>query len=430
MELIETRETIVEKVKESEEFLQTYVCLDSEFDRKAREALIEAKALIATDDQAAHKKSISLLKDLGILSKGYILVEDFEGKNLEKFVTSVAFSPDGRFIVAAALSGDIYLLNAHTGKPLPDFKVKHDSLVNDITFSPDSRYIISAGHDGVIWLWDVSTKKPVAGSEALKARELMSRVASDAMLLSRSSYFAKLKESVGGVAFNPNGRFIVAGCWDKILRLWEMPSGNPVTSFDGKGHTEGVSSVAFSLNRRFIASGGYDKTVRLWDADTGKPILSFNGKGHTGSVVGVAFSPDSRFIVSAGGVDDKTIRLWDVPNGNPVSGFDGIGHTERVDDVAFSSDGRLIVSCGHDKTVRLWDANTGKPVLDFNGNVHTDEVHSVAFSPNDRFIVSASKDKTLRLWSRNWITKDKPKQVETEKTAKTCFVATAVYDSP
>ena len=45
---------------------------------------------------------------------------------------------------------------------------------------------------------------------------------------------------------------------------------------------------------RRIVSGASDKMVRAWDAETGKELACFTG--HEGWVISVAFSPDGRFI--------------------------------------------------------------------------------------------------------------------------------------
>ena len=76
------------------------------------------------------------------------------------------------------------------------------------------------------------------------------------------------------------------------------------------GHTSWVYSVAYSPDGRHIISGSIDNIIRIWDALTqrqiGKPLT-----GHTDNVSSVAYSPDGRHIVS--GSVDKTIRIWDNP---------------------------------------------------------------------------------------------------------------------
>ena len=68
-------------------------------------------------------------------------------------------------------------------------------------------------------------------------------------------------------------------------------------------------AVAFSPDGRRAVSGCFDHYVRLFDVETGRCLLTY--RGHTYWIRSASFSPDGRRIVSAS--DDKTVRVWPVP---------------------------------------------------------------------------------------------------------------------
>ena len=80
-------------------------------------------------------------------------------------------------------------------------------------------------------------------------------------------------------------------------------------------HDSVVSSVASSPDGRHIVSGSHDKMVRVWDAQTGQSVMD-PLTGHDDCVTSVAFSPDGRYIVS--GSRDKTVRVWYAQTGQSV----------------------------------------------------------------------------------------------------------------
>src|SRR5206468_2120363 len=57
-------------------------------------------------------------------------------------------------------------------------------------------------------------------------------------------------------------------------------------------HGAFVRSIAYSPDGRWLVSGGDDNMVRLWDAASGKEIRCFTG--HTHWVAAVCFAPDGR----------------------------------------------------------------------------------------------------------------------------------------
>ncbi|AEF99997.1 WD40 repeat domain-containing protein [Methylomonas methanica] len=209
----------------------------------------------------------------------------------------------------------------------------------------------------------------------------------------QSAYSRELKSPAVSVAYSPDGKLILSGGLDNMLRLWNADTGEPVGQ-PLTGHSDEIYSVAFSPDGRRFVSGSKDRTLRLWNTDTGRPI----GEpltGHSVDVYSVAFSPDGKRIVS--GSKDHTLRLWNADNGQSI-GQALTGHSDSVNCVAFSPDGKRIVSGSSDNTLRLWNVDSRQPIGEpLTG--HSGSVNSVAFSPDGKRIVSASSDNTLRLWN-------------------------------
>ncbi|MEO0987366.1 MAG: P-loop NTPase fold protein [Cyanobacteria bacterium J06639_14] len=278
-------------------------------------------------------------------------------------VYSVAFSPDGKWIVSSSADKMVRLWDT-IGEPIGKPFQGHRRYVSSVAFSPDSQTIVSGGEDRTLRLWDLDgnpIREPFQGHS----------------------------RTINWVAFSPDGQRIVSASMDGTIRLWDL-DGNPIRE-PFQGHSGSVLSVAFSPDSQTIVSGD-SETVRLWDLEgnlIGKP---FQGYGST--VWSVAFSPNGQTIVS--GYGDKIIRLWDLQGNLIAASFQG--HEDSILSVSFSPDGQTIVSSSRDKTIRLWDLqgnSVAEPL-----QVHEGDVWSVAFSPDGQTIASGSADGTIRLWFR------------------------------
>ncbi|MCB0192032.1 MAG: CHAT domain-containing protein, partial [Anaerolineae bacterium] len=194
--------------------------------------------------------------------------------------------------------------------------------------------------------------------------------------------------SVRAVAISPDGRQIVTGGDDRMVRVWSAETWEMLRQW--RGHTLTVNAVAISPDGRQIVTGGYDGTVRMWSAETGEELRQLRPPGPI--VYAVAISADGQQIVSG---SDETVRVWSAETGEELRQLSG--HTDNVRAVAISADGRQIVTGGDDGTVRVWSAETGEELWRLDDSLSI--FYAVAISADGRQIVTGSKSGTVRVWS-------------------------------
>src|SRR5579871_1657664 len=73
-------------------------------------------------------------------------------------VNSVAFSPDGRYVLTGSNDKTARLWETATGKEIRTFR-GHTANVLSVAFSPDGRYVLTGSGDKTARLWETATGK-------------------------------------------------------------------------------------------------------------------------------------------------------------------------------------------------------------------------------------------------------------------------------
>lgn len=224
-------------------------------------------------------------------------------------------------------------------------------------------------------------------------KKTVMRAASEEIKLSGKSYKTLTGSSrLGGhhpsVGLLSDGRHLVTGSPNGILRLWEIESGRELWA-SPKRHSDLIQDIAVSPTDRYIASGSDDCTVKIWDSNTGG--LLYTLYGHSKSVRKISWAYDEKNLVSVSW--DGSIIVWNLATQDVLVKCTGKGSTRAVD---WSDNGKQLVSDTSNNEVCIWNAKTGKPVHTLKGN--STFVKAVAWSPNGLFIASGSSDGTICIW--------------------------------
>ena len=198
---------------------------------------------------------LSLSKDRQLLAANSLtgnedVVRVWDAAGKERFTvpagiggtSTLAFSPDGNFLVAGSYDTNLRAWSARNGEL--------QRLVEEITvamfamaFSPDGKMLAAAGADSIVYLFDAKTWKIQRKIEGQP-------------------------EMISAMAFSDDGKMLLTGGFNVItqqkpvsLILWDVASGKQLRSMPAPSR---VGTVAISPDNQLAASASLDKSISIW----------------------------------------------------------------------------------------------------------------------------------------------------------------------
>jgi len=307
----------------------------------------------------------------------------------QRVVKSMAFSPDGKYLLVGYDTNNIQVWDLQSGKQIATLKQKGG--VNSLSLSPDGFYLASGNNDSTIKIWNVQDWKEVHSFPKEKSPVKTIAFSSDGKILASGAYqtiklwnlktFKEIKRFSGhssyisSLSFSADGKYLASGSEDFKVKLWDLKTKEEIRCLDS--HTDWVNSISFSPDGKFLASGSSDKTVRLWDIQSRKKNVPLHR--HNGAVKSVVFSPNGLYLASGGA--DKKIKMWDLAGARTIR---TLTQNTIVNCLVFSSDGQHIASGNEDGSVVIWETSTGKQLLTILGGFPTLS-DWIVYAPNGNY---------------------------------------------
>ncbi|GLB42684.1 putative WD domain, G-beta repeat [Lyophyllum shimeji] len=185
---------------------------------------------------------------------------------------------------------------------------------------------------------------------------------------------------VRSVAVEPGNKWFATGAGDRVIKIWDLASGELKLSLTG--HISTVRGLAVSPRHPYLFSCGEDKMVKCWDLEANKVIRHYHG--HLSGVYSLSLHPTLDVLVTAG--RDASARVWDMRTKAQVHAL--VGHTATVADVKCQESDPQVITGSMDSTVRLWDLAAGKTMVTLTH--HKKSVRALAIHPTEYSFASGS----------------------------------------
>jgi WD40 repeat protein len=325
--------------------------------------------------------------------------------------TMIAFAPDGRTVATLSQDQSLRLWDVVEGRTLLGPR-GHSTQVSRLVFLDGGKRLVSYGGDGRLLLWDVAAGRDIDECRGLPYGGGWLVPTADGKGVQTFSHDLRLYtwrpgsplESErpalpGGSSFrqviSPGGKF--------LARL--MPPGNKLHLFDmrGKEPKERVldlgpqgwtNLLVFSDDGRRLVTGTGDGMLRVWDTITGRLVHDFTPATPDAPRLGYAshvqFAPDNRSLLLFNG----ELRLLEVASGMERMRMSNV--PVGLHCLALSPDGRLAARGNADGTLIMYATASGKEV--FQGKGRQGMVMSLAFSSDSRLLASGGSNGSILVW--------------------------------
>jgi len=337
-----------------------------------------------------------------------------------KFITALTQSSSGGYLLAAESPDGSQIADMTWHKELHLWDRKSGTLVatlnglwarlSSLAYSPDGKYLVAANVHGEARVWEGRTDgglflriaKTTFGAQDLSKSGERLAVADGAEVQLLDAGNGEILRSwtegrpvpVVSVAYNPKGDEIASASEDGAICVWTERSSSPRLRIHA--HNAPVSALAYSPDGRQLASAAGlalapaphpDTTLRVWDVETGRIRFTRELDAPTRWL---GFSPDGKVLLVSCHSGVK-IRRLDAASGADLAPLEDVSMLTRTTwSPAFNRTGTRIVAGP------IWDAATGKKLLQLGETAVETPVYS--FTPDGSRVVGAFNDTTISIW--------------------------------
>lgn len=173
---------------------------------------------------------------------------------------------------------------------------------------------------------------------------------------SRNSYISSATEQsnqhqlkINSVDCSFDGRVFATSSDDGSIKLWDGRTLAVTTTYSAAHNSTPVVGAKFSRNGKYILSTGNDKVVRLWDIAAGKPVSTFN-TANSLFPCAASFTYNERHVLVPDGANG--VQIFDTLTGVETQHL--YGHTNGIHCLVANTTDSMFVSCSEDARARFW----------------------------------------------------------------------------
>jgi WD40 repeat protein len=333
---------------------------------------------------------------------------DFSDSHAE-CIAGLACSPDGtRIVTGGGRDGMVRLWDSTSGKTLRTFVIGdgYPCEARSVAFSPDGKSIVAGGpnakdgkNTGIVRIWDIET-----GAVRLELRPGVEV----------SGVACSLDGSQLAIAASTFREFFLEGgrrkqpLPERTLLIVDTKTGAEWRRIKLEGYVKGLGFSANGATVSVVADGG---EINTWNVLTGEPRNTSaarveNADKRPSKVCGTAIAADGS-LAAVSLWSSPVVTLWDLSQGTEIGQIDlpseGIGHIGSM--LAISTDKHILASASvggenrstEKQSIRLWDLRS-KRLLKRFARPLANRATTMVFTPNGKRLIAGMSDGTCLVW--------------------------------